>query len=355
VEARAAEAVARRFLPSAPALRVAPHIAGHIHETWFVTSDAGCIVLQRLNDRVFPDCARMMDNVVRVVEHLRRAHPSGRGLEVVRADDGSVLVHDDDASPWRAFGRVARTRSHEVVASPHVAHEVGRGLGRFFTDVQTLPGSPLCEPIPGFKDFARRRRDFELAVEVDAYGRAGQCEDDIAALRRHHDLVDALEAARAAGKLPERVVHNDAKANNVLLDEDTETAVCVVDLDTVAPGAVAFDVGDLLRSATVTAPEDSVDLSELGVRDNLLEAALRGYLAEAGPVLSDDELGLFPLAGPLMAYENALRFLTDHLAGDTYFRIDRPRHNLDRARAQVRVLEALDHAADRVDQVVRRA
>jgi Ser/Thr protein kinase RdoA (MazF antagonist) len=298
----------------------------------------------------------MVDNVMRVAEHLRRADPTRRGLEVVRTDDGSVLAYDGDhAAPWRAFRQVPGARSHEVVTAPGVAHEVGRGLGRFLTDIGALPGPPLREPIPGFKDFVRRRQDFEEAVEVDAYGRAGHCEDEIAALRRHHDLVEELADARAAAKLPERLVHNDAKANNVLLDEDTGAAVCVIDLDTVAPGTVLFDVGDLLRSATVTAPEDAVDVSELGVRDNLLEAALRGYLAEAATVLTDAELALFPLAGPLMAYENAIRFLTDHLAGDTYFRIDRPRHNLDRTRAQLRVLEALEHAAERVDEVVRGA
>jgi len=179
------------------------------------------------------------------------------------------------------------------------------------------------------------------------------CEPEIAAVRGFHRLGEELRAAQADGRLHVRTVHNDAKSDNVLLDDATGEAVCVIDLDTVAQGTVLFDIGDLLRSATVTAAEDDTDLAGLAVRDNLLKAALCGYLEEAGPVLTDAERTLIPLAGPLMAYENALRFLTDHLAGDTYFQIERPRHNLDRARAQLRVLEALDRACDRVAELVQ--
>ncbi|MGH9222776.1 MAG: phosphotransferase enzyme family protein [Acidimicrobiales bacterium] len=339
-----------------PDVGVVKHVerreGGHIHDTWFVsgTGTPPGAVLQRLNDHVFPDCARMMDNVVRVVAHLHGP------LSVLRTGDGSVLAYDgEDTRPWRAFVRIEGAASPEVVESPEEALEVGRGLGRFLVEVQDLDGPALEEPIPGFKDFRRRRHAFEVLVDDDPYGRAMTCEDEIAAVRGFHRLVDELASARADGRLQTRIVHNDAKADNVLLDEDTGEAVCVIDLDTVAPGTVLFDIGDLLRSATVTAPEDDTDLGTLGVRDNLLEAALQGYLAEAGPVLTDAERRLIPLAGPLMAYENALRFLTDHLAGDSYFRIERPRHNLDRARAQLRVLEALDQAGDRVADLVQQS
>ena len=329
---------------------VEPRPGGHIHETWFVAGSTSGAVIQRLNDSVFPDCAHMMDNVVRVVSHLRGA------LRVLRTSDGSHLAYDaEDGRPWRAFVRVAGAASRTVVESPQEAYEVGRGMGRFLAGVQDLDGPPLEEPIPGFKDFRRRRDQFEAVVDEDPYARSSTCEDEIATVQSYHRLADALGDAQASGRLPSRVVHNDAKADNVLLDGTTGEAVCVIDLDTVAPGTVLFDVGDLLRSATVTAPEDALDLGALAVRDNLLEATLHGYLSEAAPVLTDGERTLIPLAGPLMAYENALRFLTDHLAGDTYFRIERPRHNLDRARAQLRVLEALDQAGERVAELVQGA
>ena len=353
------------------------HARGHIHDTWFVTTRYDDLVLQRLNDRVFGDCILMMDNVVRVVGHLRnRARrrrlpdPERRVLSTVRARGGKALVFDQEGKPWRAFHRVERAASHNVVTTPEMAFQIGRTFGMFLEDVQDLPG-PLREPIPGFKDFVRRRKDFEFVVDADAFDRVRTSQAEIEGVRRHHSLVDRLVEAQKGRLLRRRTVHNDAKANNVLLDVQTGEGLCVIDLDTVGPGTVLFDVGDLLRTATVSFPEDGEDagsgsaddtqeatgdaLADIAVRDDLLEAAIQGYLREAGLILSPDELDLLPLAGPLMAYENAMRFLTDHLVGDTYYRISRPRQNLDRARTQLRVLEALTTAQDRVAELVARS
>ncbi|HEX6597149.1 MAG TPA: aminoglycoside phosphotransferase family protein [Acidimicrobiales bacterium] len=351
------EAVARRFGTEGPPQRVVPHPGGHIHETWMVTAGSSEFVLQRINTMVFQDPILMMENVMRVTSHLsqwarrRGVDPKRCPAQVLAARDGGLLVYDDEVRPWRAFRRVPRAVSHTVVTSAAAAWEVGRAFGRFFADVQDLPGPPLEEPIAGFKDFSRRKADFEFLIDLDPFGRADSCRRDIENVRHYHRLIKALDAALDSGRLPQRIVHNDAKAANALLDEETGEAVCVVDLDTVAPGVVLFDVGDLLRSATITLAEDG-DPATIGVRDNQIEAALGGYLAEAGPLLTDGERDLIPLAGPLMAYESAMRFLTDYLAGDVYFRISSPRHNLDRTRAQVRILEALDRAGDRVAALV---
>ncbi|MCA1690643.1 MAG: aminoglycoside phosphotransferase family protein [Actinobacteria bacterium] len=355
----AVAAVADRFC-AGPVGGVERQPGGHIHQTWVVTTRYGNFVLQRLNDQVFPNCAQVMENLVRVVVHLERRitktrlpEPERRVLRPIRSGGGSVLVYDDHG-PWRAFRHVDRVRSHDVVTCPEAAFQVGRGLGRFFDDVQDLPGARLREPIPGFKDFARRRHDFELVVEADPAERAKGCKREIDGVRRYHPLVDDLVGAKAAGRLRERVVHNDAKAANVLLDQTTGEAMCVVDLDTVGPGTVLYDVGDLLRSATVAFGTNG-DSGAPVVRADLLEAALRGYLREAGLLLTADELALLPLAGPLMAYESALRFLTDHLVGDMYFRVRRPGDNLERARAQLWVLDGLLQASGRVAEVVRQA
>ena len=351
VEASTVEAIARRFHGPGP-VRAEHFERGNVHDTWFVSGGDARSVVQRLNNQVFGDCVLMMDNVLRVAGHVERR--LGRSPSVLRALDGAVLVYDAQGRPWRAFERVPHASSHRVMASPEQAREVGRGLGRFLAAIQDLPGPPIKEPIPGFKDFERRRADFEMMVEVDVVGRASTCALEIEGVRRYHRLVDRFIAALDGGRLPTRLVHNDAKADNVLLDDGTGAFVCVIDLDTVAPGTVLFDVGDLLRSATITSGEDAAT-SGVGVRNDLLEAALGAYLAEAMAVLSPDELALVPLAGPLMAYEAALRFLTDHLAGDSYFRVTRPFHNLDRARAQLQVLEALTTATGRVREVVERA
>lgn len=347
-------AVAARFGAGAAVTDVVRHGGGHIHDTWFVSAERREMVLQRLNDRVFPDCVQMMGNLLRVAAHVAGKDHIGMPA-VLQADDGAVLVYDADGHPWRAFERRPHATSHVLPGSPEEAEEVGRGLGRFFADVQDLPGPPLEEPIPGFKDFRRRKQDFELLVELDPFGRRPSCGEEIEAVRHYHQLVKRLVEAEGRGLLPLRILHNDAKADNVLLDDETGRAVAVVDLDTVAPGSVLFDVGDLLRSATVTADEDTENPSDVAVRDRYLEAALTGWLSQARAVLYDSELELIPMAGPLMAYENAMRFLSDHLAGDTYFTIERPRHNLDRARAQLRVLEALDQCTERVAELVATA
>lgn len=356
MEAPGAKTAARRFGACGTDVRLTRQPAGHIHDTWFVEGAGDGLVLQRVNHRVFPDCDHLMTNLLRVTAYLqeREAEPERRVLRAVRADCGDALVSDGDGHRWRAFALVPDATAPELIDSAAAAYEVGRALGRFVASIQDLPGPLLVEPIPNFKDFGIRMDAFELTVEVDPFGRAASCAAEIDAVRAHAQLVAELEVALTSGQLPPRLVHNDAKAANVLLDDRTGEGLCVIDLDTVAPGTVLFDMGDLLRSATVSHAEDADD-GGLAVRDDLLEAALAGYLLEAGPMLTDGERALIPLAGPLMAYEGALRFLTDHLAGDVYFQVARPRHNLDRARSQLGVVDALTHARGRVAELVDRA
>jgi aminoglycoside phosphotransferase (APT) family kinase protein len=361
VKRAAVERVAAEFSAGSE-ITLEPGSGGHIHDTWFVTTRYDDFVLQRLNVGVFVDCVRMMENVLRVLSHLRSRvrkrrlpEPDRRVLTPVRARGGGALVFDEEGTPWRAFRRVERALSYEVGTSPAITFQIGRAFGQFFDDVQDLPGGPLPEAIVGFKDFVRRRRDFELVADADPYDRARSSKAEIEAVRHHHRLVDDLVSLRKRGLLRQRTVHNDARVNNVLLDAVTGEALCVIDLDTVGTGTVLYDFGDLLRSATVTAAEDDGDQPDLAVRDDLLQAAVRGYLREAGLLLTVDELSLLPLAGPLMAYENALRFLTDHLVGDVYYRISHPGQNLARCRTQLRVLDALTEAQGRVAELVRAA
>ncbi len=351
--------MARRFASTA-VTRIERHPGGHIHDSWMVETADADFLLQRLNSSVFPDCVRMAENVTRVATHLGavarrtgRSDPERRSVTLLSTVDGDPLAYDPEGRPWRAFRRIRGAASAAPVTGQEAAREVGAAFGRFLAEVQDLPGPPLEEPIPGFKDFRRRLEDFETVVAADPIRRVATCRQEIEGVRRHHRVVDALDGALASGTLRRRVVHNDAKAANVLVDASSGEALCVVDLDTVAPGTVLYDIGDILRSATVTQAEDGGE--DVAVRDSLLEAALAGYLTAAGDLLSPGEKELIPLAGPLMAYESALRFLTDHLVGDTYFRTDRPRHNLERARTQLRVLEALDRAGDRVAAIVASA
>lgn len=359
--AHLATEMGRRFLPVTGDDTGAPVPAGgHIHQTWLLADR----VVQRLNLRVFPDLDRVVGTVVTVSAHLRSrlaaAGVAGPDLDrrapaPLATAEGAHAVVDDHGGVWRAFSRVRGARSPDRVSTPAVAWSVGGALGLLVADLADLPPPP--EAIPGFKDFARRRDAFEAAVAEDAAGRRGAAAATVESVRRHHGRVDVLERWRAAGDLPDRTVHNDAKAANVLLDEVSGEALCVVDLDTVAGGTVLFDVGDLLRSVLAGASDAGEGAPGSGsgeAASALLRAALEGWLAHGGALLGPRELELLPAAGPLMAYENALRFLTDHLSGDRYFAVDRPGQNLARARAQLRVLDALEETAPLLAAVSRR-
>jgi aminoglycoside phosphotransferase (APT) family kinase protein len=334
---------------------------GHIHDSFLLTTRGEAErrwVLQRVNRRIFPDPVRLAETVARVTAHQHRvleraggpdAHR--RALTLVHARDGRPSHVDDAGEHWRMFRHVDGARSHHRVATPALAAQVAAVAARFLTEMDDLPGPPPTDAIPGFRDFPARRRAFHDVLAADGHGRAAACGPEVDAIEAHSGVVEELEAARVAGRLPERVVHNDAKADNVLVDGRTGEGLCIVDLDTVASGTVLFDVGDLVRSATTTVGEDDPG-APAAVRADLLEAVVSAYLGGAGLLLTDDEIDLLSLAGPLMTYEAALRFLTDHLAGDVYFRLARPDQNLDRARAQLRLLDALVAAREQTADLV---
>ena len=321
----------------------------------------GRYVLQRVNERVFPDPAALAETIARVTAHqhrsLRRARCSDAGrraLTVVETVDARPLHVDDHGRYWRASVHIDGATTLRHPGSPAIAAQVAAVAAGFLVQLDDLPGPPIADAIPGFRDFRRRQVALDDAVSADAWGRRADCGREIDVLRRHGSLVDELEAACERGLLPRRTVHNDAKTDNVLVDDATGEGLCMVDLDTVAVGTVLFDVGELVRTAATTGAEDDAETPPV-LRHRHLEAVFGSYLATAGHVLAANEVALFALAGPLMTYEAALRFLTDHLDGDVYFRTARPGHNLDRARAQLRLLDALVGAREQMAEMVGRA
>jgi Ser/Thr protein kinase RdoA (MazF antagonist) len=322
---------------------------GHIHDTFVVSCEgAGRVsryVLQCLNAHVFRDAEAVMENMLRVTEHQRRAlervgtpDVERRVLRVLRARDGRPLHLDEEGRTWRCFPFLERTVSHERPAHAGQALEAARAFGRFAAYLADLPPPRLRTTIEGFHDLAGRRAALEAAASEDPLGRA-------------RGLGLELEAARAAGEriagladeaaLPRRVVHNDCKLNNLLFDAERDEALCVVDLDTVMEGVLSHDFGELVRTATNPRPEDEPDPDTVHVELELHEALARGYLEGAAELVTGAELAALPLAGARMAFENGVRFLTDYLLGDVYFRIVRPSHNLDRHRSQLRLAELL--------------
>jgi Ser/Thr protein kinase RdoA (MazF antagonist) len=351
-------AIGARFRIAGELVDARAHGSGHIHDTFLAEYAAGGgslrYVLQRINSAVFRNPEALGSNAVRITQHLRgkleaRGAPDRerRCLGVVPTRDGLPSCVDDTGEHWRAFRFIEGTRTCDTIEDAHQALEAGRAFGVFAADLVDLPGPPLAVTIPGFHDLAGRFARLQEAVRADTRGRASAAAAEIGlASRRYDDLESALAEAGCAA-LPERIVHNDCKLNNLLLDAQTGEGLCVIDLDTVMAGTVLCDFGELVRTGTCRSPEDERNLASMAFEPDLFAALAAGYLAGARSFLEDAEILALPLAGPALTLENAVRFLADHLSGDVYFRIHREAHNLDRARAQLRLLELmLQHSAE---------
>jgi hypothetical protein len=348
-ERGALEGVAAAFAPGEPLLDATRHGSGHIHETWVACSGAASAprrrLLQRLNTAIFPAPEALMANLVRVTEHLRAKLRPGdaerRCLRPLRSAAGGWLHADADGGLWRAFAFVEDARSVDSVEGPAQGLEAARAFGAFAAQLADLPGPPLHETIPHFHDLGRRVAAFEAALRSDACGRAGAVREEARALRHALAALERVLPAARLAALPRRVAHHDCKLNNLLLDVRTGEALCVIDLDTVMPGTLLSDFGGLVRTATCRAAEDERELEKIHFDLELFEALARGYLAGTGGLLGEPERGALASAGALLTLLDATRFLTDHLAGDVYFRVHREGHNLDRARAQLRLAERM--------------
>ena len=333
---------------------------GHINDSYRVDAGSESYLLQRLNPHVFPDAGKVMDNVSRVTGHvaarLRAAGVSDwrrRTLALVPARTGADWVRDGAGAAWRLFGFITGTVVRERAASPADALAAGRVFGEFLRLLADYHGPPLAETIPGFHDTAARFERLEQAARKDAQRRVAGARLEIGLAMNQRQLADVLPPLLRSGAIPSRIAHNDAKLSNVLFDEESGEPLCVVDLDTVMPGSALYDFGDLVRSVTSPTAEDEEDLSSVGVRVPLFEALARGYLEAAGAVLPPSERNLLVFAGRLITLEQAVRFLTDHLEGDRYYRIARPGHNLIRARTQLRLFESLTEREGDLQEIVR--
>lgn len=342
-------------LPSA-VVQVAPHGSGHINHSFRVTcADDTRYLLQRINTAIFTRPHALMENIERVTRHTaikvaNTADAERRVLSLVATRDGRSWHQQPDASCWRVFRFVERSRSFDNADTPEQAFQAARAFGHFQHQLADLPASSLQETLPGFHETPRRFAALEAAIAADTAGRAASVTREIDFALAHKPLAGTLIAAR----LPQRVIHNDCKLNNVLFDAATGETLCVVDLDTVMPGLALYDFGDMVRTATSPAAEDERDLSLVGVRLPMFEALVRGYLGAAA-FLTPQERELLPLAGQVLTFEQAIRFLADHLNGDTYYKISRPGHNLDRARTQFAMLTSLQRHERNLHRIVTSA
>ncbi len=356
-------AVAQAFAIPGRWLGSQPLRTGWINETLVAAFDEGGrrvrYVQQRINRSVFGDPAQLMENVARVSAHvlagLERAGAPDRerrALQLVPARDGAPAWRDAAGETWRTWRFVEGASSRDVVRTPAEAGAAALAFARFQAQVADLPGPRLHETIRGYQDARLRFEQLVTTVRADPAGRLGACRPELGFVTAREAMVDRLNGLRAAGAIPERITHGDTKINNVLLDDRTGEALCVIDLDTVMPGFAVYDFGDLVRTAATRAAEDERDLAKLRVDRALFAAIAAGWLRGAGGLLLPAERAELVFAARLLPLVIGMRFLADHLAGDRYFRCDRPGHNLDRARAQLALAADFERRAAELEDVL---
>ncbi len=350
-------AIARQFHIYGDFQNAAPYGSGHINDTYCVSFEqSGCAtryIFQRINHNIFKNPVALMENIQRVTAHLaskagENRDFSRRGLTLVATRVGGHYHRDAEGNYWRVYLFIEKAKTYDAVESTQQAFQAAQAFGRFQTLLADLPAPRLHDTIPDFHHTPKRFATFEKAIEEDVANRAKLASPEIEFAQRHKAICSVLLDA----KLPERVTHNDTKFNNVMLDDDTGEGICVIDLDTVMPGLAAYDFGDMVRTTTSPAKEDERDLSKVGLQFPMFEALARGYLSTAGEVLTVAEKRLLPFSGKLITFTIGLRFLTDYLAGDTYFKVHREGHNLDRCRTQFKLVESIEQQEEKMNQLV---
>jgi hypothetical protein len=335
----------------------APYGSGHINDTYCVIFQQAGVpvryILQRINHNIFKNPVALMENIQRVTAHLAakvagQPDATRRVLTLVPTRRGAAWHVDADGNHWRAYLFIEKARTYDAVESAEQAFKAANAFGQFQKLLADLPAPRLHDTIPDFHHTPKRFATLEAAIKADVAGRAKLAKPEIEFALAHKGITSILLDA----KLPERVTHNDTKFNNVMLDDATGEGICVIDLDTVMPGLALYDFGDMVRTTTSPAKEDERDLSKVQMQFPMFEALVRGYLASAGEFLTRTEKQFLAFSGKLITFEIGIRFLTDFLAGDVYFKVHRDGHNLDRCRTQFKLVESIEQQEDRMNKLV---
>jgi Ser/Thr protein kinase RdoA (MazF antagonist) len=357
VDVTDARAVAGRFALGGDVRSIMSLPGGHINDSYRVDlggkEEGTSFLLQRLNPHVFPRPDHVMENVARVTRHI--ASQGGPTLTLMPTIDGRDWLVDGVGGVWRLFRWIPESVVHLRAESPEACYATGMAFGEFLQLVGNYRGPALHETIPGFHDTERRFSQLDAAVERAASSRLSGAEAEVAALLGERSVAGVLPPRFAAGALPTRIVHNDAKIANVLFERGSDAALCVVDLDTVMPGSPLADFGDLVRSCVSQAGEDERDLPKVWADPARFAALARGFVEGSGDLLSREERKLLVFAGRWITLEQAVRFLTDYLGGDRYYRVSYPDHNLVRARAQLALYRSLTNQESGLAKLVARS
>lgn len=340
--------VAAKFCLQGEVTEICPYGEGHINLTLLVTTTEKRYILQKMNTRVFPDPDKLMENICGVTEHLR-----ARGIEtlnVVPTKDGKPFLKETEC--YRVYDFIENTVTYQTASDINVFRNSGKAFGEFQNYLAEFDASKLTETIKRFHDTPNRFENFKAALEADAFDRAKDCKEEIEFILSHENTYGIAMAGLKDGTLPLRVTHNDTKLNNILMDEKTGEARAVIDLDTIMPGSMLFDFGDSIRFGASTAAEDEKDLSKVHFDINLFKAYAEGYCGAVKDSITNREAELLPYGSYLMTIECGMRFLTDYLAGDTYFATKYEGHNLVRCRTQIRLASEMEAQFEEMKKII---
>ena len=342
-----------------------PYGNGHINDTFLLTFDIGemgrlRVILQCMNKSIFTKPVELMENVLGVTSYLRKkiiengGDPERETLNVIRTVANRPYFVDSQGDYWRAYKFIEGATSYDQVETPEDFYQSAVSFGNFQRLLADYPAETLHETIVGFHDTKARFATFKKAVEEDVCGRVASVQKEIDFVLAHEDVANVFGDMLANGELPLRVTHNDTKLNNIMIDDKTGKGICVIDLDTVMPGLAMNDFGDSIRFGASTAAEDEQDLSKVSCDMELFDVYAKGFIEGCGGKLTQKEIEMMPMGAKVMTFECGMRFLTDHLQGDTYFKIHRDKHNLDRCRTQFKLVEDMEAKWDTMQEIIKK-
>ncbi|MBQ8291831.1 MAG: aminoglycoside phosphotransferase family protein [Clostridia bacterium] len=341
-------AIAEKFVLEGEVTDIRPYGEGHINLTLLVTTTAKRYIMQKMNTNVFPDPDGLMNNICGVTEHLK-----ARGIEtlnVVPTKAGASYLKGQEC--FRVYDFIENTVTYQTASDSNVFRNSGKAFGEFQNYLAAFDASKLTETIKRFHDTPNRFAAFKEALQKDVLGRAKTCKEEIDFVLSHENTYGIAMAGLQDGTLPLRVTHNDTKLNNILMDDKTGEARAVIDLDTIMPGSMIFDFGDSIRFGASTAAEDEKDLDKVHFDIELFKAYAEGYCGAVKNSITKREAELLPYGAYLMTIECGMRFLADYLAGDTYFKIKYPDHNLVRCRTQIRLASEMESQFDQMGKII---
>jgi len=332
---------------------------GHINDTYLCETSPR-FILQRINTKVFKDAAAVMENIYNVTKHVRAKIKEAGGeadretLNVIPTREGKIYYEAPDGDCFRMYKFVERTVSYDIAERPEILTYAGQAFGRFQRMLSDFPAEKLHETIVDFHNTPVRVEQLRTAMDNNASGRLESVKEEVDFALDYSKYAAEITGAMKSGDVLLRVTHNDTKLNNVLFDEKTDEGVCVIDLDTVMPGSVLYDFGDALRFGASSCAEDETDMDKIFFDLSKFDAFAKGFLGELGSCLTKKEIELLPMSALLMTYECGIRFLADHINGDTYFKIHRENHNLDRARNQFALVRDIERKLPEMTKIVEK-